>query len=151
MIGLFHKLADDLAIGDRHVSTARTITPRDIAAWCELTGDRHKLHTDPNFAAASRFGAIIAPGYMVLAFSVGATIPPDTATVVANYGAEAVRFTRAVYPGDAITTTATVRDVDFKREELAVASLDWRVANQHDETVVSATLKLAYARRSASA
>lgn len=38
--------ADDLVVGARFVSPARTVTEADIAAFAGLSGDYNRLHTD---------------------------------------------------------------------------------------------------------
>jgi len=40
----------------------RTVTERDVELFAEMTGDRNPLHFDAEFAAATRFGRLIAPG-----------------------------------------------------------------------------------------
>jgi 3-hydroxybutyryl-CoA dehydratase len=39
-----------------------------ISAWAELTRDWNPLHTDPAYAASTRFGGTIAHGHLALAF-----------------------------------------------------------------------------------
>ncbi|MGH7178973.1 MAG: MaoC/PaaZ C-terminal domain-containing protein, partial [Tepidisphaeraceae bacterium] len=77
---------DEIAVGDRVVSRARTVTESDVVQWCALTGDMHVLHTDAQYAAATRFKQRIVPGFLLLAYSAGLAIPHDAPAIVANYG-----------------------------------------------------------------
>src|SRR5215510_756123 len=40
----------------------RTVTPRDIGLFTEISGDRNPLHYDEAAARASRFGEIVVQG-----------------------------------------------------------------------------------------
>ncbi|HEX9648286.1 MAG TPA: MaoC/PaaZ C-terminal domain-containing protein [Alphaproteobacteria bacterium] len=62
---------EDLAVGDRFVSPARTVTEADIAAFAGLSGDYNPLHTDAVAAGASAYGERIAHGLLVLAIASG--------------------------------------------------------------------------------
>jgi|SRR5574343_582028 acyl dehydratase len=41
------------------------ITKEQVAAFCELSGDKNPIHTDPKYAAMSKFGCCIVPGTMM--------------------------------------------------------------------------------------
>jgi acyl dehydratase len=62
---------EDLAVGDRFVSPARTVTEADITAFAGLSGDFNPLHTDAVAAGESAFGERIAHGLLVLAIASG--------------------------------------------------------------------------------
>ena len=52
----FDKSFNELEVGERFVTEARTIEDADIMRFAELTGDTHPQHTDADWAQASRFG-----------------------------------------------------------------------------------------------
>ena len=43
---------DEIAVGDRHISRARTITETDLVTFAMFTGDWHPIHTDVQYAEA---------------------------------------------------------------------------------------------------
>lgn len=62
---------EDLSVGDRFASPARTVTEADIVAFAGLSGDFNPLHTDAVAAGESAFGERIAHGLLVLAIASG--------------------------------------------------------------------------------
>ncbi|MGX6446658.1 MaoC family dehydratase [Patulibacter sp. S7RM1-6] len=47
-------------------SAERRVTQADLDAWARLSGDWNPLHTDPTYAATTRFGRTIAFGHLTL-------------------------------------------------------------------------------------
>jgi acyl dehydratase len=50
-----------LCVGQRARRT-QTVTMRHLELYAEITGDRNPLHFDPDFAARTRFGRLVAQG-----------------------------------------------------------------------------------------
>ena len=96
-------------------STAgRTVAERDILDFAALTGDRHPQHTDPDWAAGSRFGEQIAHGLLVLSFAVG-LLPLDPERVVALRRVGDAVFKQPVKIGDTVHVEGEIvrtREVD---------------------------------------
>lgn len=138
-----HKPYEQIQIGDSYRSRARTITEADIVSWCALTGDWHMLHTNAHYAARSRFGQRIAPGLLVYAVGMGLAVPSDAEAIVANYGAERLRFTAPTLIGDSIHVQSEVRDKRSRREgSEGVVTMTWNVFNQNDALLVSSDLSI---------
>lgn len=143
MTNLLYGFADELRIGQRMVSRGRTVTEADIVAWCASTGDWHRLHSDAAYAARSAFGQRIAPGLMVLAWAAGLGVPPDSEAILANYGADQVRFTAPVFIGDTLHLQAEVADLRPKRAGIdAVLTLAWNMVNQNGVMVMKSDLQV---------
>lgn len=62
---------DDLQVGDRCISSGRTLTEADIVAFAGLSGDFNSLHMDADFASHTPHGQRIAHGLLVLAVTSG--------------------------------------------------------------------------------
>lgn len=147
---LLERNYSDLGIGDRETTRARTITEADIVQWCALTGDWFWIHSDRVRAEASPFGARIAHGMLVWAYSAGLAVPPDSPTIVANYGAESVRFTKPVLIGDTIHVELEVMAKADKESGRGVVDLRWDVYNQKREIVCASVAKVLMIDRAAS-
>ena len=83
-------------VGERF-STEVTLTPAKVAAFSEAAGDINPIHFDPQFAATTRFGRVIASGTHTSALLLGLT-----ATHFSKRGAVVgleftVTFRRAVF------------------------------------------------------
>ncbi len=137
---------EEIEPGDRLVTRGRTVTEADIVNWCCHTGDFYVLHTDADYAAGSRFGQRIAPGIMVYAFSAGLAIPPDAPAIVANYGADALRYTAPTLIGDTIHAEIEVASKE-PRKNGGVVELIWNVVNQNGVNVVESRMKILFAGR----
>jgi 3-hydroxybutyryl-CoA dehydratase len=118
----------------------------DIVTWCCHTGDTFVLHTDATYAAASRFGQRIAPGIMAYAFSAGLVIPPAAPAIVANLGADELRFLAPVLIGDTIRASVEVTDKQARKSG-GVVDLAWNVLNQNEVQVISSKMKILFAER----
>lgn len=139
---------DDLKVGDSQTTRGRTITEGDIVNWCALTGDWFLLHSDKEYAAKSMFGQRIAPGMMVLAFSGGLGVPPLAKAIIANYGSDRVRYMRPTFIGDTVHAEITVKELSPRDDTTGIATFQWNMHNQKDETVMSSLMKVLLRRGS---
>ena len=103
-----------------------------INLYADITDDYNPLHVDPEFAATTRMGGVIAHGTMSLALI--------WQMLRLNFGAERcgeaeinVRFVRPVRVGDHLVATGTI-----KPDGLAEV---W-IANQNGEKVIEGTATL---------
>lgn len=134
---------EEILTGDTFRSRGRTVTEADIVSWCALTGDWHVVHSDAHYAARSRFGQRIAPGLLVYAIGAGLGVPAEAKTILANYGADRLRFTAPTFIGDTVHLEAEVKEKKIKREgKDGVVTLAWNIVNQNDVAVVLSDLSV---------
>lgn len=129
---------DDLSIGDRFVTRARTVTEADITVFSGLSGDYHPLHTDEEFARRGPFGARIAQGCCTLSLATGlefSLLGSGESRVLAFYGMDRVRFVKPVLIGDTIHLEGEVTALDEKDETRGVVTIHQEIKNQRGETV----------------
>jgi len=55
---------DGIDVGD-HVTFTKTLSPSDVRAFAEASGDTNRLHLDSTYAEGTRFGRRIAHGTLV--------------------------------------------------------------------------------------
>ncbi len=129
------------AIGDRFRTAARAVTEGDILRFAELTGDRHPLHTDSDWAAGSRFGEQIAHGLLVLSFGIGLLeLDPDHVVALRRVG-DAV-FKEPVKIGDTVTVEGKIVRTREANPGHELVEMRLRVVNQHGRLVVRAAVEL---------
>lgn len=145
-IPLLWRCYDDLSLGDSQLTRARTITETDVVNWCALTGDWFFLHSDAEAAARSMFGQRIAPGMMVLAFSGGLGVPPDSTAILANYGTDRIRYPRPTFIGDTVHLELEVVAKEERDGSSGIVDFRWDVLNQNGETVAASRLRVLMAR-----
>lgn len=124
----------DIQVG-RTASRSLTLTQDHVDKYAEITGDRNPLHFDKDFAARTKFGALIVQGGLTtgLLNALVATDMPGPGTVFLSHD---IRFTGPVYIGDTITATA---EVISAHPEKPVTQLQVEITRQTGETVVEGT------------
>lgn len=127
---------DDLSVGDRFTTVARTVTETDIVSFAYLSGDFNALHMDHEWARRGPFGRPIAHGLLSLAISSGLPSRLDRLALLA-FLEETRKFRRPVFPGDTIRCVYTVSDVipSSSKPDRGVVKLDVRLDNQRGESV----------------
>ena len=126
----------DLRVGDV-IETARTpVTVAKIDAFADMTGDRFEIHMDTAAAQNHGFPDRVAHGLLVLSVVDGLkNQAPAQFEAIASLGWD-WGFAAPVIAEDEIGATITVRALratsDGKR---GIATLDFDVRNQRDETV----------------
>ena len=109
-----------------------TLTAQHVETFAQLTGDRNPLHFDRDFAARTKFGALVVQGGLttgLLHALVAMDLPgPGTVFLSQNW-----KFTAPVFIGDTITAEAEVLSVHATKP---VCQLKIRVTRQSGETVL---------------
>jgi acyl dehydratase len=140
MTSMFDKNYNEMEMGARWTSGARTITEADIVNFAGISGDFYALHMDREYAAKSVFGQRIAHGMLVLSYSTG-LLDLKPGYVQAFYGMDKVRFVKPVFIGDTIHVELEV--VGKKaREKGGVVTVKNEIKNQADETVAACDMKM---------
>lgn len=116
--------------GDSFV-VSRSFAERDTIAFAEISKDYNPVHFDHRFAAIKNFIGPICHGLLVgsLLTEIGGQLGWLAAGM--NF-----RFKKPVYFGDTIHCCLTITDVDERLRAKAEAVFK----NQHDETVIEASL-----------
>lgn len=138
---------EDLQVGDRWESDWRAITAQDLHEFAELTGDKDPLHTDPEFAAKTPFGQLIAHGLLGLSFMAGLSSQFPRVKTIAFVGIQDWQFLKPIFVGDQIRVKNEVRELlDYGRRHGKVI---WRrqIENQHGTIVQEGTLITLVSRR----
>ncbi len=136
---------DRLEQGERFRTPGRTITETDLVSFAALTGDRHPLHTDAEWAARSEFNGRIAHGMLLLSYCVG-LVPLDPAYVLALRGFERVAFKRPVRIGDTIHVEGELDEKVEIDDATGLAGFTWKIVNQREELVAMARVRVVWRR-----
>jgi 3-hydroxybutyryl-CoA dehydratase len=98
---------------------AKHLTQEQIARYAEASGDHNPLHIDPAFAATTQFGGTIAHGMLVLAF-VSEMLTFAFGRAWLDSGRLKIRFRAPARPGDTLTASGRVTNVEDKHVTCAV-------------------------------
>ena len=119
-----------LTVGQRARRT-KTVTARDVDLYADITGDRNPLHFDPEFAARTRFGRLVAQGG-ITAGMLNALVAMDLPGPGTVFMSQSLRYLAPTYLGD--TLTAEVEVLALKPDK-PVCQIKTTITNQ-DGTVV---------------
>ena len=97
------------------------VTAETIREFVTASGDDNPIHSDPAFAAGTRFGRVIAPGMLTGSFvsSVIGTRLPGPGTI---YLSQSFRFMRPVYIEDRVTARVEVAERLPERNRLRLGT-----------------------------
>jgi len=113
-------------------SRSITLTEKHVQTYADLTGDHNPLHFDQDFAARTKFGALIVQGGLTtgLLHALVATDLPGPGTVFLTQHWD---FVAPVYIGDTITAEAEVAEIHASKP---VTHLNVRITRQTGEVVL---------------
>jgi acyl dehydratase len=129
--------AADAKPGDQHRQiVAEDLSRTQIVQYAGASGDYNPLHTDEPFArAVAGYPGVFAHGMLTMGLTGRMLTDWVGDGRLLDYG---VRFTAQVWPGDTLTSTATIREIS-DRDGVPVAVIDIVTTNARDETVVTGT------------
>lgn len=139
---------EDLTVGRSFDSASRAVSDAMIRAFAELSGDRHPLHLDDDFARKTPFGERIAHG--LLGLSVASGLLDDLAfirmSLVAFAGLE-WKFRGPVRIGDSVRFHLRVARARGAGRSQGLVVFESRLVNQREETVQEGTWSLIVRKR----
>lgn len=119
------------------------VTPEMVRAYAEITGDYNPLHFDEEFAAATRFGRLMAQGGITTGL-LHALVAMDLPGAGSVFSRQRWSFPRPVYIGDTIRAVGTVVSANARRRFYEMAFV---VTNQDGETVLEGDATVYQAER----
>jgi acyl dehydratase len=125
----------------------RAVTAATIRAFAQLTGDRSRIHIDPEFAQASGFSGPIAHGLLTGALALGALTRHQPNAVGVGNGDElmthyALRLSRVVESGDELSFRWVNAPSQAGERNLAYVDTGYEVVNQREDVVASGHVSL---------
>jgi oxepin-CoA hydrolase / 3-oxo-5,6-dehydrosuberyl-CoA semialdehyde dehydrogenase len=117
----FRKYFEELEVGDQLVTKKRKITPEDIDAFADLSGDHFYAHLRDTDFSGTMFDGQVAHGYFIISAAAGLFVDGyEKNPVLLNYGIDELRFTKPVYPGTDVYIRFTCKEKlpqDLKDED----------------------------------
>ena len=133
---------DDLPVGFTHETGSVTLTEDEIIAFARKY-DPQPFHIDPEAAAASIYGGIIASGFqtLIVAFDLILNSGVWTEASMGSPGLDEVRWKLPVRPGDSLRVrmTVTASTPSASRSDRGRTTIFYEILNQKDELVCEFT------------
>jgi len=142
------KYFEEVELGQKFISPARTITETDIALFAGLSSDYSSPHTDEEWCKTTPFKKRIAHGLLIASIASGLLVRVGVfeGTGLAHLGTT-VKFTAPVYPGDTVHVEFEIvdkKEMDEGRGRLAVKL---ETINQNGEVVEKEDMNIMIARK----
>ena len=93
---------EDVEVGQRWISPARTVTESDVVQFATSTGDFNPLHVDREFASKSHYRQPIAHGLLGIAWVAGLGSYFPWMNTVAFVAVRDWEFLKPLYMGDTV-------------------------------------------------
>jgi acyl dehydratase len=123
----------ELSVGQVVEVGPRDVTEDEIIAFATRY-DPQPFHTDPVIARASRWGGLIASGWMTCSIAMELVVRGilQDSESYGSPGVEAIEWTHPVRPGDSLRLRATVLDLRVSSSKhTGIARIRWELLNQH--------------------
>ncbi|HVC02682.1 MAG TPA: MaoC family dehydratase [Steroidobacteraceae bacterium] len=131
----------DFVAGAHFQSAHRDVGKDEIIAFARRY-DPQPFHVDPAAAAASRWGGLIASGWLTcaVAMELAVTSVLTGSESIGSPGVDELRWQRPVRPGDRLRLSLTVLDSRVASSgETGIVRWHWELHNQRDERVLELT------------
>ena len=134
------KFFEDLNVGDKTTTNARTVTEADIVSFAGLSGDYNPIHVDAAFAENTPFKERIAHGLLVLSIASGLFTSSDLNTSIKKNLIALMEvkcsFLKPVLIGDTIHVEAEIKEKkEIKKPGRGIIIMERIVYNQKNEAV----------------
>lgn len=131
---------EDIEVGETWTSEPVVLSGEEIIRYA-LENDPQPIHTDPEEAAQSRFGSVIASGWQIAALSMRLFIEGGGYgdTPVVGMGIDELRWRKPVRPGDSLHVIREVVGTQRSRSnpKYGIIRTKVTVRNQHGEDVMT--------------
>lgn len=116
--------------------------------------DPQPFHTDPEAAASTHFGGLVAPG--CLTFSIRSALVNQLEVrpaLIAGLGVEKLELLHPVRPGDVLSLVfrVTAQRRSRSRPDRGIVTLEYAMRNQRTETVLSMSAQMLVESRASGA
>jgi acyl dehydratase len=130
---------EDFAPGQIFPGASRRITHDDVLGFAALTGDKHPIHYDDDYAKATRFGRPIVHGLHLMALTALGAAPLSEQlkdSMVAMLEQDAA-FQRPVFKDDTVRSEFEIETAEPRSgKEWGTLAVKVRLINQHGEVVL---------------
>ena len=128
---------EEFEIGQKLITSARTITEADIVNFAGVTGDFNQIHIDAVYAAQDTFGQRIAHGLLIQSIAIGLVVQTGVieGTTLA-FRELTAKMSLPVLIGETIHVVGEVVDTKaFRRLGGGNVSIKYSVINNDGKTV----------------
>jgi len=127
---------EEFQVGQKIISTGRTVTESDVVTFAGLSGDYNQIHTDSEFSKTTPFGKRVAHGLLGIAIASGLAMRTGVleGTVLAFREINEWKFSKPIFIGDTIHVELDVKEIKaLPRLGGGSVIIELSVKNQNNE------------------
>jgi acyl dehydratase len=136
---------EDVVEGREYVSGPRVVIEHDLLSFTEISGDRHPIHTDPDYARETVFGERILQGPFGIAVALGlfGQFTEFTDAAIALTDVSEWRFLAPVFVGDELILHMKIEGKRLvSAGDRGIVQRRMTLVNQHGKTVQQGAMGL---------
>ena len=133
---------EEFEVGQKFISTGRTVTESDIVSFAGLSGDFNQIHIDAEYSKNSPAGQRVAHGLLGMAIASGLAVQTGVmeGTIVYFREINEWKFVKPIFIGDTIHVELEVLETKaLPRIGGGSVVIGLAVKNQKDETSMKGT------------
>jgi 3-hydroxybutyryl-CoA dehydratase len=130
---------EEFEVGQKIITSGRTITESDLVTFAGLSGDYNQIHTDAEFSKHTPYGQRVVHGLLGLSIASGLAMRTGVleGTVLAFREINQWKFIKPVFIGDSVHAVMSVKETKaLPRIGAGSIVIVVELINQHDETVM---------------
>jgi 3-hydroxybutyryl-CoA dehydratase len=130
---------EDFTPGQIFAGASRRVTEQDVLAFASLTGDKHPIHYDDDYAKATRFGRPIVHGLHLMALTAlgAASLSEQLKDAMIAMLSQSASFHRPVFKDDVVRSQFEIESAEPRPgKDWGTLTLKVRLINQHDEILL---------------
>jgi 3-hydroxybutyryl-CoA dehydratase len=130
---------EDFRPGQIFAGTARKVTEADVLSFAALTGDKHPLHYDDDYARTTRFGRPVVHGLHLMALTAlgAAALSEQLKVAMIAFLEQQCLFQKPVFKDDTLLPQFEIEGTErAPGKDWGKLKLKVRLINQQDEVVL---------------
>jgi len=132
---------NELSTGMRLPELKKTVTQQHINLYAEASGDFNPIHIDAGFARQTPLGGTVAHGMLILSY-ISEFMTGHFGQSWLTSGQLSTRFKNPTRPGDTITVSGEITEVQREDASTAIIRCDFLCQNQRKEAVIIGETKV---------
>ncbi|MFC6755744.1 MULTISPECIES: MaoC family dehydratase [Haloarcula] len=139
---------EGLAVGDTDSFGECEVTAEAVTDFAGQY-DPQPIHTDPEAAASSMFGGLVASGWHTAAMTMRLLVDGwlTDSRALGALGVDSLRWPEPVRPGDRLSVSTEIREKEPFDEDRGRVAIEVATTTQHGDTVLSMVAQVLWERR----
>lgn len=139
---------EELTVGESDSVGAYEVTREEVTSFAEQY-DPQAIHTDPEVAAASMFGGLVASGWHTAAMTMRLLVDGRLADsrALGALGVDSLRWPEPVRPGDTLSVRTEISETEVFDEERGRVAIAVTTTTQRGDTALTMVAQVLWERQ----